>query len=157
METGRGYRTAQPVWLGGIMDFDGRPPAYVKITNNSFINYDGRFLPFGNDILDHYDLINNRSVFEWSVSLQLGGHEFGIKVRQRPLYFSPDNNYEVLMVDNFGSAARWNYAITQDSYRWGRRGIRLDNPNAIELSGIFSPFAVFELLAVGYHEEPAGR
>jgi len=157
MEVGRGYRTAQPVWLGGDMRFEGRPPAYIMLSNNGFFTYERFQLPFGNEILDHYDLINNRAVFEWSAAIQVGGHDFGIKVRQRPLYFSPDNNFEVLMVDNFGNAGRWNYAIRQEEQAWGQTGIHLNNPNAVELSPAFSPFARFELRTVSYHQEPAGR
>lgn len=154
MEVGRGYRTAFPVWLGGIMDFDGRPPVYVNLTNESFITYENFRFGFPNTILDHVDVINNNGAFEWSKAVTAGGHDFGIKIRQRPLYFSPDINFEVLMVDNFGGAARWNYAIDQDAYRWGRFGYTLNNPNAVELSPAFGAFARFVLLPVHYGEEP---
>jgi hypothetical protein len=154
MEVGRGYRTAQPVWLGGDMRFEGRPPAYVLVTNDSVFVWNNFELFFGNDILDHYDLINNRAAFEWSKALVIGGHDFGIKIRQRPLYFSPDNNFEVLMVDNFGGAARWNYSVRQEEYAWGNLGITLNNPNQVEVTPSFSGRAHFGLLPVSYRSEP---
>lgn len=154
MERGRGYRTAQPVWLGGDMRFEGRPPVYILMSNNGFFIYEGFLLPFGNDKLDHVDLINNGKVFQWSAAIKVGGHDFGIKVRQRPLYFSPDNNFEVLMVDNFGNAGRWNYAIRQEDQAWGLGGFDLFNPNQVEVSPGFAFRARFALRVVGYHDEP---
>lgn len=155
MEVGRGYRTAQPTWLGGDMEPRGRPPAYIILLNQSFIVYDGRRVGPLNTVLDHYDVIDGPA-FEWSAAITMGGHDFGIKVQQRPNYLtSPDIIFKVLMVDNFGGAAIWRYDLDQEVNKWGLFGIELNNPHDIEVSGFFERFALFSFLPCPYSQEPA--